>query len=352
MPQKYIFLCTLLVIFALSSCKEKGRNTESFEDFSSSFEDVKNMISDEAPKGVKQETKPSQKPEKREIKPEGKTEAPAKEAVEEKQPPVEEIKPAPQPAKAKEKFLERFSNNFNLRYLSFDVANFYSELEESGNNEYIVKFYSRTNGFVDYLFGWMSYTSSHFKLSNNGEIIPQSFKTKVKLKGKLREIELKYDPEGKLVFEQVTPPDNRDKRPAVAEELKKNTFDPLTIGIEARRMVIEAFEKDSFNSHGTYDFSLPLYDGRRRSDIIFKLFKKKADNNYRLSIRQKKIAGFTDNELADENRSDKAFMDIYVEPNSFVPIEVTGKSPIGTAYAKFVGNCPQGLEKCIIVKKK
>jgi hypothetical protein len=353
--KKYIILFLFPAFFTISSCTKGDRKVESFEDFSASFEETQELLKENDEK-IKKEKKlkkaeeiKSQSEKTKEIE---NTKA---ENLEEKldvgklqEQPKTTTKITNQPT-----WLKPFSNKYHLGYLSFDVANFYSELEKEINQEdnyYNLKFYSKTNGFIDYLFGWMSYTTSEFKVTD-GKIIPQKFKTKVKLKRKIREIEITYDNSGNIVSENVTPPDNRDKRPAVSDNLKKGTFDPLTIGIEARRLVIKCIKEDNFAKSGTYKFSLPLYDARRRSDILFELFKKRVDGKYQLRLRQKKIAGFTGNELEDENKSDKAYIDIFFDTETYIPLIIQGKSPIGTAKANFVGNCEQGLEKCIVNKK-
>jgi len=242
------------------------------------------------------------------------------------------------------------SKKFNMGYLHFDVADFYGEITPLGDTNdgqrYKFRLYAKSTGFIDYLFGWVSHTVSVFRVSDN-KVIPESFKTKVVLKKKTREIALDYDGSGKsIVLDKVTPPDNRAKRPAVETALKQGTYDPLSIVVEARKIIMKTVKDNKFNKDSKHVFALPLYDGRRRSDISFKLFKEKVEGNYHLRFLQKPVAGYTNNETKDIKEGDRVF-DIYIEPQGFWPTSATGRAPIGNARANFVKDCNGKIEDCV-----
>ncbi len=316
--QRYLFLLLIPVFFTLLSCTKETVRPEGFFDFSSKIK-AKNAIETKASTeelAVAQEEKPI------EIKKEIAAQGPVLKA----------------------------SKRFNLGYLTFDVADFYSEIipieTTKDFTRYQFRFYSRTNGFINYLFGWMSHTISVMKVYDN-KVVPEKFRTKVVLKKKTREISLDYDSAGKnITFEEVVPPDNRGKRPAVAANLKVNTYDPLSMAIEARRLMIKAIKENNFDTKGKYTYSLPLYDGRRRSDINLELESKRYNGNYHLKITQKPIAGYTDNEWADIRKGER-IIDLYIDPQTYWPVTARGESSIGSAKAHFVQNCNMTFEECI-----
>lgn len=335
MRTKYIIFLLFPVFFIVSSCSNKSMMPTDMFDFS---KDIAALPVTTAPKKHLEKTseqsqeknqKPSEQPEIIEIH--GDVKSPADENA------------------------HNVTKRFNLGYLTFDVADFYAEIKPiettSEYTKYVSKFYSKSNGFIDYLFGWRSNTVSVTKAYKN-KTIPISFRTKVLLKKKTREIAIDYDNQGKILFEQVTPPDNRAKRPAVEDAKKAGSFDPLSIVIEAHRMIKNAFVEDNFNSKNKYSFSLPLYDGRRRSDINFELDKNKnEDGLLHLKITQKPLAGYTDNEWKDIKKGERS-VDIYLDPTTYWPVSAQGKSALGSARAKFLHDCQTKFEECIKLSEK
>lgn len=345
MKLKYLFILLIPVFFTVTSCVTQKTKVEDFLTFSSEQNNEPQINNEE-----QEETE--QKAGNKDIAQEEITEETREEPVIESQPKEAE------PNIKGEKIIQRY----NIGYLTFNVADFYAELkplrETNDYTEYKFRFYSKTNGFVDYVFGWMSYTASTMKVYKN-KVIPQTFRTKVTLKKKTREITMDYDSSGqKIIHEQVTPPDNRGKRPEVKDSLTVGTYDPLSIVIEARRIVMSAFKGNKFNSKGIYNFTLPLYDGRKRTDVNFELRKEAINGLYFLKFTQKPVAGYTNNELEDIKKGER-IINIYIDPKTFTPVSAFGKSPLGKATAKLLENCTaNSLEECIratakkAVKKK
>lgn len=336
MIKRYINLLLIPVFFTFVACTNSTKNKESFVDFSATIDEAKDLLSfseDEELGTIKSKSLEMKNDEKVE---------------EEEELPEKIVAKINKKQKLKEEF-DKFSNIFHLNYLAFDVANFYAELEKRKSTKkadyFKLTFYSKTNGFIDYLFGWMSYTVSYFKVVDN-KIIPKKFKSKTKLKKKVREIEIAYDKNGKIKSEKVTPPDNRNKRPAVPENLKKRVFDPLSIIIQTRKMVRDAIENNHFNDRGVYKFILPLYDARKRTDINFFLHKKKSKGLYKLEITRKPISGYTNNEL-EQAEEHQIKVSVFIDPKTLLPVRAEGKSLIGTAKASYIGDCKQGIKTCI-----
>ncbi len=331
MSVRYLFLLVIPAFFALSSCTREERKIEGFFDFSNDPGIQKELLKDEEETAVDTAEKPEEA------------------APEQVTGPVE-AKPQ-KVAKPLDKTLIR---KYNIGYLTFDVADVYGEfkaLEKTSDyTRYSFRFYSKSNGMIDYLFGWMSHTVSTMKVYKN-KVVPEKFRTKSILKKKTREIALDYSSGGKnIVFDQVTPPDNRGKRPAVPDDMKVGTYDPLTAAIEARRIVMQAFRENNFNDRNKYSFSLPVYDGRRRSDVNFILDEKMVDGLYHLKFYQKAIAGYTDNEWKEIKKGERV-IDLYLDPTNFWPVSAVGRSPLGSAKAKFIETCSDKFQECIKLKK-
>ena len=316
MSSKYLFFLLIPALFICVSCTSEKPQIEEFLNFSTE---------------KKQEIKKVEK--KQEEKASEKQDLPTS---------------APIPVKTEIEG-ETIIKRYNVGYLTFNVADFYAELtplqKTADYTKYRFRLYSKTNGFVDYVFGWMSYTVSELRVYNN-KVVPENFKTKVTLKKKTREIVIDYDTNGKIVFEQVTPPDNRGKRPAVEDKFKIGSFDPLTIVIETRRLVMNAVKNNNFNDKGVYSFTLPLYDGRKRTDINFELRNKKVSGLYPLKFVMKDVAGYTNNELEDAKKGDK-IIEIFIDPKTFTPVTASGKSPLGSARARLLQDCEYLIEDCV-----
>jgi hypothetical protein len=243
-----------------------------------------------------------------------------------------------------------FLKTYNLRYLTFDVVDFYAEIKPIKTTDnytrYKFRFYSRTNGTVDYFFNWMSHTVSYYR-DYGDKIIPENFRTKVRLRKKVREIHIDYDQQGKIISEKVIPPDNRLKRPAVDDSLKTRTFGPLSIIAEVRRNVLSAFRDDLFEEDGTYRFTIPLYDARRRTDVVFTLYERKTNEDlHMLKMRRTPVAGFTDNEKDFIKQGTVSFK-IFIDPTDMWPVRAEGSHTLGTASATYEGDCNKAFKECI-----
>lgn len=243
------------------------------------------------------------------------------------------------------------TKKFNIEYLNIDIADVIYDIKPLKEaNDYVkhrFRVYSKTEGFVDYFAEWRGQNLAEFRLYEN-RVSPEKFKSKTSLRDKTRNINLTYSENGKkLTKDSVIPPDNRKKRPAVSGKNKLATYDPLSALFEARRRVKEAFEEDKFGKSDKYKFTLPIYDGRRRTDINFKLSRKaNKDNLYILDVSRKAIEGYTAKELENVKKGE-AVITLYLSPMDYLPIKAEGKHPLGTATAEVEKDCLKGFYKCI-----
>lgn len=175
---------------------------------------------------------------------------------------------------------------------------------------------------------------------DDGEYIQSTFKVWKKLRKKERDIKITYNSsDGKIVAEYNHPPEKRWKRKEVSKSLKDESFNPLTVVLVARQKIIEATKT------GESTFTLPFYDGRRRGDLLFKVFGITPDNLLHISFEEKPVEGYTNNELKSF-KGGKQIIQVYLSLDDFLPVKAKGYSPLGTASAKLVKEC-KTLKECL-----
>ncbi|MCH2548196.1 MAG: DUF3108 domain-containing protein [Alphaproteobacteria bacterium] len=171
--------------------------------------------------------------------------------------------------------------------------------------------------------------------------VPQKFETYFKLRGKTRHIVLDYDAQGNLVHEINTPPENRDKRPAVPMELKKNVVDALTPFFLQRHKVYEALR------NGQQKFTIRMYDGRRLTDMhYFVQGRKQVGWNMQdipvihFSMSRTPVAGYKDSELEDiANKKDPSVSLYLSDDGRLIPLKIVVDTTAGNFYANFKHAC-------------
>jgi hypothetical protein len=164
------------------------------------------------------------------------------------------------------------------------------------------------------------------------KFIPRKYETHFTQRQGNRSVEISYDAKGAITHEQVTPPDKRNKRPAVVEENKKDTVDPLTAVMVARQKIIEGL-KNNENS-----FSFNMYDGRRLARLEFTIVgreTKKIDGKQRniitVTFKRKALEGFTNNELKRMTKEEPTFSLYLSDDDNMLPVKADVFSELGTA---------------------
>lgn len=143
--------------------------------------------------------------------------------------------------------------------------------------------------------------------------------------------------DGKTSEEEVIPPDNRDIRPAVAEELKTNAFDPLAFGLALRSNVATALKEKQKS------FTLNFYDGRRLTEATFtyvgykivKIHGKKY-STHEFTATRKPIAGFTKGDMEDFEEPDPLLHIFFSYDERLIPIRAEADVGFGVVSATLV----------------
>lgn len=240
----------------------------------------------------------------------------------------------------------QISRWYKVYWLGMHVGDLMSEIKETKPGVYAIESRLHSRGIAKRFTKFWSIAKSHSVLSNKGDLLPSNFTNRSNLRKKKRQISINYQHEGRIASEQVTPPDNRKKRPAVATEKKLGAVDPHTAILLAHKKIRQALVT------GKNVFTIPLYDARRLSHLHFTVHGRKIiehqDNDTKVihvSVKRDLIAGYTNNEhkrLKKEN----PVIDIYLEDNAtMMPIQALATAPIGSANVVLEREC-YSLDSC------
>ncbi len=228
------------------------------------------------------------------------------------------------------------ARHYKVSWSNFDVANLYvSIVTEQVADDILYQFQVviKSYGLAKMISGFKSDTITIVK-AHNENYYPLRFATSFKLRKKRRDITLTYSKDGKKIIKDVNiPAEYRWKRKAVSQKLKDGSYDPLTIVFAARKKIKEAIEQG-----GEKQFLLPLYDGRRRSDIKFTIYPERVKKLIHISFQEEAIAGYTDNEKSNLiERS--SVIHVYLSPDDYFPVSAEGDSQIGSATIALEKEC-------------
>jgi hypothetical protein len=133
-----------------------------------------------------------------------------------------------------------------------------SVLLDLGHDGYTVEVSARTQGFIGTLFPWETLARSDGRL-REGEAEPRSHRQAGTWRGAERAVSLNYDGKGGVLAD-VRPPDDPAEREPVPPELVPGTTDPLSAVLSVAGAVALG--------RGCSE-TVPVFDGRRRYDLIF-----------------------------------------------------------------------------------
>lgn len=149
--------------------------------------------------------------------------------------------------------------------LSYDVyvGLFYvvaadAELRISADH-YDVVTHARSKGLAALFFSWQSEARSEGRRAN-GRLLPRLHKVTGKWKGEGRRVRVTYDGPGRIEFEVVPPSDGAERDP-VPRPLTVGTVDPLSATLSVLLRIAGG---------GNCDGEFPVFDGRRRYDMIMR----------------------------------------------------------------------------------
>lgn len=158
---------------------------------------------------------------------------------------------------------------------------------------------------------------------------------------------LRYE-NGALAEEKVAPPDNRSSRPAVSRELKDRAVNPLSLILDMRQSLHDAMRD------GSQAFSLLLYDGRRLTQVHFRLagvrtipIGKALTEVVQVDVSRRLLEGFTSSELADAQKKKDPPLHVYfTHDERLLPLLFEAPLWFGTVRAVLGRECGEG-ESCL-----
>lgn len=231
------------------------------------------------------------------------------------------------------------ARKYNVYWAGIHIADLIAEVKDN-KMQAIIESY----GIAKEVSKYRSKTSSEFIL-NNGAVLPASFFTEFQQRDQLRKIDIKFSEDG-IKHEQVTPPDNRKKRPAVPDILKKDAVDPLTAAVVAREKILESL------ANNTNKFEFNIYDGRRLSALKFNVYglvkriiNGKSTETVKIDFKRYPLAGYTSNEMK-RAKGEEPVITFYLEPGTLYPLAADAEAKLGTATLVMEKEC-DSLDSCM-----
>lgn len=214
-----------------------------------------------------------------------------------------------------------------IYWSGFHVASLVFGYEPAPNGEVLARAVIRTYGLAKSV---SRYQSDSLSLSEAG--VPLKFKTSFSHRKSAREIVLNWK-DFVLISEHNQPPEKPGKRTKVSKAQKDGAYDPLTAFFAARAKVMAGEKK----------FSVPMYDGRRRSELQFEVLETRKDGTLHVTLREIFLAGYTGREQEERAQRDIT-IHINVDPVTLLPVGGIAESVIGEATARLGGSCERIVE--------
>jgi hypothetical protein len=150
---------------------------------------------------------------------------------------------------------------------------------------------------------------------------------------------------GKVVEEEVRPPENRDKRPAVSQHMKDQAYDPLSIVLALRQRLQAALARQQPR------FDLLLFDGRRLSRLHFVVIGQAVTSVggvktpvWQVDVSRTVLEGYTASELADAKGKEPPLHIYFTQDERLLPVVFEAKLLLGTVRAALVKECATAAE--------
>ncbi|CBS88732.1 DUF3108 domain-containing protein [Azospirillum lipoferum] len=225
-------------------------------------------------------------------------------------------------------------------------------LEVTGDR-YRIAVSAVTGGTIGRLFSWK--TESQSDGHRQGEDLrPASHRQSSQFRGEPRSVTLTYGPQGD-VSATVTPPPETDDREPVPPALQRGTLDPLSA-------VLDLLLAVGASQH--CDRSLPVFDGRRRYDMMFTEVGRRIVDPSRYSVfsgvaqqcrvSYKPVAGYgksgpTGRFWQRSNPADRPPVDLWLAPVAAgyppLPVRLETDSDFGSVVAHLTGVTPPSPER-------
>jgi hypothetical protein len=175
----------------------------------------------------------------------------------------------------------------------------------------------------------------------------RQYDTHYRTKKKPKSVSLVYE-HGKIIQEDVQPPDNRATRPEVSDVGKSKGFDPLSFILEMREQALAAAKG------GKSGFVLYVFDGRRLTEASFtKIGSKiirmsgKKMTVQAFAVKRKPVEGFTATEIDDWSPKEPPLYVYFSDDTRFVPVKLEMSMWFGVLSAELTKECRTG-ESCLL----
>lgn len=255
-------------------------------------------------------------------------------------------------------FLANSSEISNARWYKvwgsgFYLGDLYIEFKESGGNINIWA-YAGSRGIAKNISNYSSDSKSSLSIKD-GKVLTNTFSTDFILRKRERNIDLFFAPDGSLKSEKNIPPEIRGKRPAVPKNLIDGSYDPLAAAMVVRERIkklIASGDMDKISKKNPDKFVIPMYDGRRRSDLEIEILGRtetsivnKNMKAIHLTAYNKPVSGFTKNEMRDMPDQNPKINVWVGDDELLLPIKGDGQTRVGFASGSLVKEC-RTMKEC------
>ncbi|WP_455178678.1 DUF3108 domain-containing protein [Azospirillum melinis] len=210
-----------------------------------------------------------------------------------------------------------------------------------------------TGGTIGRLFSWRTDSESDGHV-RGADFRPDSHRQTSLLRGEPRNVTLTYGPQGD-VSTSVTPPADKDDREPVPPDLQRGTLDPLTAVLDLLFAV---------GASEGCDRSLPVFDGRRRYDMVFSEVGRRIVDPSRYSIfsgvaqqcrvSYKPVAGYARSSSGGRfwqrnNPADRPPVNLWLAPVAAgsppLPVRLETDSDFGSVVVHLTGVTPPAADR-------
>lgn len=167
--------------------------------------------------------------------------------------------------------------------------------------------------------------SSHTTLEANGSSFSypnRTYASNYHTRKKFRSVKLIYK-NSKIDTQEVQPPDDREKRPAVPDSDINSAYDLMTFLLQMRK------EIDDARKNGRTYFSINAYDGRRLTQADFNIGAEKTleiagkdIKTLMVTARRKPLAGYTKGEIEDIEPNEPSMTVYFSNDDNLTPLRM------------------------------
>lgn len=167
--------------------------------------------------------------------------------------------------------------------------------------------------------------SSHTTLTATGSDFTypdRTYESHYQTKKKARSVKLVYK-DGRIISQDIQPPENPEKRKAVPDVDKNSAYDLMSFLLQIRKEIAGA------RQNGKSSFTINGYDGRRLTQVDFtisgetdiKIFGKE-QKVIKIISRRKLLAGFTKGEMEDHDPDEPSLTTYFSNDERLIPLRM------------------------------